>query len=83
MHFLRRFQNFFQEKTKKRQLAPRPPSQGLFDREAAAASRYFQSFKISSSAISRAAFRLFCMMLRICASSADFFFFFLSLSFWF
>jgi hypothetical protein len=78
------FSELFQEKTKKRQLAPRSPSQGLFDREAAAASLYFQSFKISSSAISRAAFRLFCMMLRICASSADcFFFFFLSLSFWF
>ena len=39
---------------------------------------YFQSLKISSRALSNAAFRLFCMILNISASRVDFFFFFLS-----
>jgi hypothetical protein len=46
---------------------------------------YFQSLKISSNAISTAVFRLFSIMLKICASNVDcffFFFFFLSLSYW-
>ena len=45
---------------------------------------YFQSFSISSSAISNAVFRLFSIMLNISASRTDcsFFFFFLSFSFY-
>ena len=44
---------------------------------------YLQSLKISSNAISTAVFRLFSIMLKICASKVDcFFFFFLSLSYW-
>ena len=45
--------------------------------------RYFQSLKMSSSARSKAVFRLFYMMLMISASKMDFlFFFFLSFVFW-
>lgn len=44
---------------------------------------YFQSLKISSIAISRAAFKLLCRMANISASRVDFFFFFLSLSFFY
>ena len=40
---------------------------------------YFQPLKMSSKAASKAAFRLFCIRLRISASRTDFFFFFLSL----
>lgn len=44
---------------------------------------YFQSLKISSNAISRAAFMLLFRMANISASRVDFFFFFLSLSFFY
>ena len=47
----------------------------------ASASCHFQSLKRSSNAKSRAVFMLFYMKDRISASSTDFFFFFLSLSF--
>ena len=47
----------------------------------ASASCHFQSLKMSSNAKSRAVFMLFYMKDRISASSTDFFFFFLSLSF--
>ena len=53
------FSELFQEKAKKRQLAPRSPSQGLFDRKGAAASLYFQSLTRSFIAASSAAFMLF------------------------
>jgi hypothetical protein len=44
---------------------------------------YFQSLKISSKAISNAAFILLFRMANISASRVDFFFFFLSLSFFY
>ena len=49
----------FPRESKKRQLAPRSPSLGLFDRKAAAASLYFQSLHKSFMAASSAAFMLF------------------------
>ena len=80
---LRNITDLTEENKKRRQSLQESPCLGFDSLKRLSPFSYLKSFRISSSAMSMAVFRLFYMIRIISASRMDcFFFFFFSLSFW-